>query len=73
MGLIFFTRRITYTSIIFMNKAYKVLQKGMIKIFLSEKLKYMAYVMPEKWKLKPACTLSASVYHYKTTTTNKQK
>ena len=48
MGLIFFTRRITYTSIIFMNKAYKVLQKGMIKIFLSEKLKYMAYVMPEK-------------------------
>ena len=33
-----------------MNKAYKVLQKGMIKIFLSEKLKYMAYVMPEKWK-----------------------
>ena len=28
MCLIFFTRRITYTSIIFMNKAYKVLQKG---------------------------------------------
>ena len=52
MGLIFFTRRITYTStsIIFLNKTYKVLQKGMIKIFLSEKLKYMAYVMPEKWK-----------------------
>ena len=50
MGLIFFTRRITCTSIIFMNKAYKVLQKGMIKIVLSEKLKYMAYVMPEKWK-----------------------
>ena len=44
MGLIFFTRRITYTSIIFMNKAYKVLQKGVIKV------KYMAYVMPEKWK-----------------------
>ena len=33
----------------------------MIKIFLSEKLKYMAYVMPEKMKIKPACTLSASV------------
>ena len=51
LGLIFFTRRITYTSIIFMNKAYKLsLAKRMIKIFLSEKLKYMAYVMPEKWK-----------------------
>ena len=33
-----------------MKKALKVLQKGMIQIFFSEKLKYMAYVMPEKWK-----------------------
>ena len=50
MGLILFMRHITYTNVIFINKAYKILQKGMIKIFLSKKLKYMAYVMPEKWK-----------------------
>ena len=55
MGLIFFTRRITYTSIIFMNKAYKVLQKGMIKIFL------YGLRNAGKMKIKPACTLSASV------------